>query len=56
MCKCASCEFGSTCELASVIHFCEDCIHFDTCDILATCDAGEYIECNNGFEPLDEED
>ena len=52
--KCWDCEYYDTCELVDHVNFCEDCKYFDDCDILSTCDGGEYVECNNGFEPVDE--
>jgi len=54
--KCYDCEFEGKCELAHEVSFCEDCKDFDNCDILSMCDGGEYIECNNGFEPIDFDD
>lgn len=54
--KCYGCEYEDTCELAHEVSFCEDCKDFDNCDILEMCDGGEYIECNNGFEPIDFDD
>ena len=51
---CEFCPLSKKCSLANQILFCEDCRYFDDCDILAACEAGEYIECNNGFEPKDE--
>lgn len=55
--RCFNCEHFDTCKLVDIINFCEDCKYFNDCDILSTCEGGEYIECDNGFEPIgDEED
>ncbi len=49
---CYCCDFADTCEIADLVNFCEDCIDYDDCSICDTkCDAGHFIECNNGFEP-----
>lgn len=56
MCKCINCEFAETCPLVEQVNFCKDCIYFDDCDILETCEGGEYVECNNGFESKYEEE
>lgn len=48
---CDTCEFADKCELANGINFCEDCKDCKDCPIKScVCDAGHYIECNNGFE------
>ena len=48
---CDVCEHYDSCELAGDIMFCDDCLYCDTCDIkYVTCEAGNYIECNNGWE------
>lgn len=48
---CSSCELADTCELADQVNFCDDCKDRIGCSIkFDTCDAGHYIECNNGFE------
>lgn len=48
---CDTCEFADKCELANGINFCEDCKDCKDCSIKnCVCDAGHYIECNNGFE------
>jgi hypothetical protein len=46
---CEKCEHK--CSLAFMINFCKDCKNYKDCDILAQCDDGHDIECNNGFEP-----
>lgn len=48
---CSSCEHRDTCDIADQTNFCKDCKYFNDCDILETCEKGEYVECNNGFEP-----
>lgn len=48
---CESCDYANECDLADVINFCEDCKDYHDCSIrYHTCEAGHYIECNNGFE------
>lgn len=52
---CYCCDFADTCEIADLVNFCEDCIDYDDCSICDTeCNAGHFIECNNGFEPKEE--
>ena len=51
---CDMCKFKDSCELARNIMFCDDCAECDTCDIKCVeCEAGHYIECNNGWEEKD---
>lgn len=51
MSYCDCCEYANECELADRINFCNDCKDCDECTIkYVTCEAGFYIECNNGFE------
>lgn len=51
MSYCDCCEYANECELADGICFCNDCKDCDECTIkYVTCEAGFYIECNNGFE------
>ena len=51
---CDFCEYANTCELAGGINFCEDCKDCAECTIKESCEAGHYIECNNGFEDKNE--
>ena len=52
---CDMCEFYGNCELAGQTMFCDDCKDYHNCSIkFVTCEAGHYIECNNGWE--DKED
>lgn len=54
---CYDCEIEN-CELRNEVNFCEDCKDYWNCNIrhYSCCEAGEEIECNNGFEPADEYD
>lgn len=54
--NCIDCEHYNTCKLVDIVNFCEDCKYFHDCDILATCEGGEYIGCDNGFESIGEDD
>lgn len=56
MSNCIDCKYFDTCKLVDIIKFCKDCKYFHDCDILSTCEGGEYIECDNGFESMDEEE
>lgn len=59
MSQCDFCVYGETCPLAYYVNFCEDCKHYDDCDILSECEGGHHVECNNGFEektPFDEDE
>lgn len=48
---CDTCEYADKCELADGINFCDDCKDCFTCTIkFPTCEAGHFIECNNGWE------
>ena len=52
---CDTCDYADKCELADGINFCDDCKDCHNCTIkFDTCEAGHYIECNNGWE--DKED
>lgn len=57
MCEnyCETCDLADKCELAYGIMFCDNCKDSCDCSIkFATCEAGHFIECNNGWE--DKED
>lgn len=55
MSYCDICEYADKCELADIVNFCDDCKDSANCTIrFETCEAGHYIECNNGWE--DKED
>lgn len=47
---CDFCEYEASCPIAHVVSFCEDCRHYDDCDILSLCEGDQYVECDNGFE------
>lgn len=52
---CDSCEKANGCEYADGINFCDDCKDYADCSIkFDCCEAGHYIECNNGFEDKNE--
>lgn len=55
---CLGCKYANQCEDENQINFCDDCKDCDECTIkTVTCEAGHYIECNNGFESkYDDED
>lgn len=49
--KCDTCDYFDKCDDAGQVNFCEDCRDFPDCRICTvTCEAGHFIECNNGFE------
>lgn len=48
---CDTCDLYEDCEYAGNICFCDFCADRKDCTVkCVTCDAGHYIECNNGFE------
>lgn len=54
---CVDCEYAEKCEYAYCINFCDECKDRLTCGIrYESCDAGYDIECNNGFEPINDYD
>ena len=51
MSRCANCEHYNECEHADEVCFCDECRHDYSCPVKTVCcEAGHYIECNNGFE------
>lgn len=55
---CDNCEHSATCEIAFETEFCDDCKDRFNCNIryYNSCAAGHDVECNNGFEPLNDYD
>lgn len=55
--RCNGCEFHDNCEYADNYNFCDDCKDCINCSIRSffSCEAGYDIECNNGFEDVQDD-